>query len=143
MAQNDLSTIETYKEACANLRHYSQAALHIRISAIAQCVVLVTAIGYLLKENSVIFASYASAFGLVFTFTLMKLHDSYQKKVTIFTKASSAIEKQFELSVFPVSDLLKEHESHVHSITGELLVTKGLFILMLFAFSFLLIQAFL
>jgi hypothetical protein len=142
MNKVDLSVIETYKEACASLRHYSQAALHIRISAIAHCVVLVTAIGYLLKENSVIFASYASGFGLVFTYTLMALHDSYQRKVTIFIKASSELEKQFELSVFPVADLMNEHENHVHNLTGELLITKGLFILMIAAFSFLLIQAF-
>jgi len=136
----ELTRIETYKEACATFRHYSQAALHIRISAIAQCIVLVTAIGYLLKEQSFLFASYAAGFGLLFTLTLSFLHDNYQRKCSLFIQQASIMEQEFELSVLPVEKLMNDHEKHAHSIFGELLITKGLFILMLLAFSFLLIQ---
>ncbi len=136
----ELTRIETYKEACATFRHYSQASLHIRISAIAQCIVLVTAIGYLLNEKSFLFASYAASFGLLFTLTLSFLHDNYQRKCSLFIKQASLMEQEFELAVLPVEKLKQDHDKHVHNISGELLITKGLFILMLLAFTFLLIQ---
>ena len=138
----ELTIIETYKEACANLRHYSQAALHIRISAIAQSVVLVTAVGYLLTENNTVFAAYAAGFGLFFTFILMALHDNYQRKCAIFIQASSNIEKQYELPCSPVMALMKDHDQRLHNFLGELFITKGLFVLMMLAFSFLLFGSF-
>lgn len=138
----ELIIVETYKETCANLRHYSQAALHIRISAIAQSVVLVTAVGYLLTENSFIFAAYAAGFGLFFTFILMALHDNYQHKCALFIKSSSDIEKQYELPCSPVTALMKDHNQRLHNFLGELFITKGLFILMMVAFTCLLIGSF-
>ncbi len=136
----ELSQIETYKEACATFRHYSQSALHIRISAIAQCIVLVTAIGYLLKEGSFVFSAYAAGFGLLFTLTLLVLHDNYQRKCSLFILACTEMEESFDLPISPVGTLKKDHDNHAHSFTGELLITKGLFLLMLLAFAFLFIQ---
>jgi len=138
----ELTRIEVYKEACAAFRHYSQASLHIRISAIAQCIVLATAIGYLLKEGSFLFAAYAAGFGLIFTVTLMFLHGNYQRKCSLFIKTCSEMEEEIDLAVKPVKRLRVDHDKFVHSFSGELLITKGLFILMLISFFFLLIQAF-
>ena len=90
-----LEVIEVYKEGCATFRHYSSAALNIRVSTIAQGVVLMTAVGFLLKEGLLEYARYAAGFGFFFTFILLFLHENYQRKCSLFIVRTSDIEKNF------------------------------------------------
>jgi hypothetical protein len=87
-----IEALEVYKEGCSAFRHYSSAALNIRLSSIAQGVVMMTAVGFLIKEDSLEFAQYASGFGLLFTVALMFLHENYQRKCSLFIAATSLIE---------------------------------------------------
>ncbi len=133
--------IEAYKEGCSTFRHYSAAALNIRVSTIAQVVVLMTAVGFLLKEGLINYARYAACFGFFFTFILLFLHENYQRKCSLFIVITSQIEKTFKLAAYPLKALHKDHERNVKSLSGELFITKGLFILLGLGFLFLLLKA--
>jgi hypothetical protein len=136
-----IEVIEAYKEGCATFRHYSAAALNIRLSAIAQGIVLMTGAGFLIKESNLVYAQFASAFGLLFTLVLMFLHENYQRKCALFIDSTSAIEKQFKLPIFPVTGLHDDHNRNVHSFFGEILITKGLFILLAIGFIIMFLKA--
>ncbi len=137
-----IEAIEAYKESCSTFRHYSGAALNIRVSAIAQGVVLMSAVGFLAKEENLVFAQYASGFGLLFTLVLLFLHENYQRKCSLFISAASIVEKQFDLPIFPVASLQDDHKKNVKSFFGEILITKGLFILLAVGFIIMLLKSF-
>lgn len=141
-AGESIGAIEVYKEGCSTFRHYSGAALNIRVSAIAQGVVLMSAVGFLIKEDSLIFAQYASVFGLLFTLVLLFLHENYQRKCSLFIVSAIIVEKQFSLPVFPVGALHDDHKMNVKSFFGEILITKGLFILLAIGFTIMLLKSF-
>ncbi len=136
-----LEIIETYKEACATARYYSSAALSIRVSAIAQGIVLMSAVGFLLREDNMLYAQYAALFGILFTIVLLFLHENYQRKCSLFIVEASHIEQKFELPSFPMTKLHEDHLKHVKSFFGELFITKGLFLLLAIGFLVLLLKS--
>lgn len=72
----------------------------------------------------------------------MFLHENYQRKCSLFIVAASLVEKQFDLPSFPVAALHDDHKKNVKSFSGEILITKGLFILLSTGFMIMLLKSF-
>jgi hypothetical protein len=134
---------DVYKESCTSFRHYSKASLTLRVSVIAQGVVLLSTSGYLYKSQEYIYSGFAALFGALFTFSLLILHANYQRKAAIFSTSAGLLEKRFEeITIKVMSQYEEDHIKHVETVIGEITVSKGLFILILITFIVLATLAF-
>ena len=131
---------EVYKEACASFRHYSKAALTLRVSVIAQGMVLLSASSYLYKNQEFIYSIFTALFGIIFTFALLILHSNYQRKCAIFISNASLLEeKSEEVDINIMSVYNEDHNQHVKTTLGEITIANGLFVVMLIAFTVLVV----
>ncbi len=137
-----MQSIELYKETCTTFRHYSQAALNIRLLFIAQSVILLSTFGYFFINNELKYAIFVAGFGIAFTYTLMILHQNYQRVCSTLVDCASEIEKKStNLNIFPMHELNKSHTKSVKTIKGEIQIVNGMFYLMIASFIFLVVYA--
>ena len=135
-----MNDLEVYKEACSILRHYSSACINIRLSVIAQGILILSGAGFLYRENLLFFTILASIFGLLFTIFLLALHVNYQSKAVLLVKSIVEIEKNFpDLIVNPVTDIKISHEKFVGTFLGRILVVQGIFHLLNASFTIIII----
>lgn len=96
-SNNQIEISKIYDEACSASRHYSISIRTIRTITIAQSFAILSAVGYLAKEEQFHLSIFVGIFGLVLTAILYNLHRHY------FNLAFAAFEyvQELERKNFP------------------------------------------
>lgn len=82
-----------YNESCNFMRHYSNCSLTIRVIAIAQGLVLMSAWGIAIKNNvENMLLILISVFGILFTLLLHSMHRGYLTAVNVYAGVAEQLE---------------------------------------------------
>lgn len=128
-----------YKEACSMFIHYSRSSLVIRVTAIAQGVVVLSTSGFLYRVEEYNYAAISSIFGVLFTLILQFLHEDYQHKCeTIITVISKIEESTEDNDLRVIAILAKDHMQRTTTYFGKFFIINGFFYFMIFIFVVLL-----
>ena len=107
---------ELYTEGCNFIRHYSNCSLTVRIIALVQGLVILSAWGYVLvKVPCAIYLFFISLFGLLFTGLLFFMHQGYLRAANDHTKVVIRIEEQFNNVFGPVKGYDEIREKRYNS----------------------------
>ncbi len=137
--QNPTISIDTlYSEACTTLRHYSRASMTIRVLSFAQAMIIVSGIGLLVQGNYYLKASFASIFGLFFTFTLFSLQSAYFKNAKTLMNHISKMEEKYDGdNMGSIRPLKMQRNERIDSIWKESIIIHGPYFLFGLMFVFL------
>jgi hypothetical protein len=125
---------DTYTEAMHVFRHYSLAAINLRIITLAQGLAILSGSGYLLVKNEYFFALASSCFGCLFTTALLFFHKNLQDKCKSIVEIALKMESHSNVEIGFMTEYKPKHEVHSSGFFKELTVVSVFFILMYAAF---------
>lgn len=132
--EDSLETKDTYSEAMHVFRHYSLAAMNLRVIVLAQGLVILSGTGLLMAKKEYLYSAASAVFGCIFTLSLLLFHKNLQQKLDSIVEIVLSLESSINDGQGFMTQYKPKHEAHSRGLYKELTVVSVFFILMFSAF---------
>ena len=136
ISQGHLTAEKLYAEACATLRHYSQASFTVRITSVIQGIVLLGVWCLAVARDVDYVVGMLPPVGMLFTFLLQRFHMGYFRATEFFYGIAGRLEADFADSEHrPFDGYSRQHSIWFDSFAGRYFTLNAPFTLVYIMFA--------